>query len=306
MKKIFLSLIIIPILAGQVAWGQNEWAPTGATWWYSFNHFGIIGYVKIEYVNDTIINSQLCKILEKKRFVYNYVDEKYDTTYIGKEYTWADSNKVYIYKHNQFYTLYDFSAQPSDWWVIPETFSTGCDSIGKIKVDSIGTIIINGHSLRVFYCSIYNNSHWSLGHKVIEKIGPIPFYLLPELTENCNAVDLFEGGPLRCYQDDNWGIYSTNISPTCDYIVNIDDYSFHKLMFSIAPNPVVNFLTIQTNIKEQFLISLSNVFGQFIIENKKVTAQKETILDFTDLLPGVYILRIICGNKQYNYKIINY
>lgn len=62
MRKIILaSFILININS----FGQT-WCDTGASWKYSYNSgFGTEGYVQINYIGDTLINSQNVKKLNK-------------------------------------------------------------------------------------------------------------------------------------------------------------------------------------------------------------------------------------------------
>jgi len=62
MKKI--TLLVCFITMGAIVFGQT-WSPPGATWTYSYINVGYHGYVEINYVGDTIINSVNCKKLHK-------------------------------------------------------------------------------------------------------------------------------------------------------------------------------------------------------------------------------------------------
>ncbi|MBL7889920.1 MAG: hypothetical protein JNL24_10220 [Bacteroidia bacterium] len=189
MKK---STLILFFFCFCTSYAQT-WCPAGATWHYGYATWdpwsgGDIGYLKYEYVGDTIINTINAKRINK------YVK----TNYMESFYTYADSNKVYIYHNNTFFTLYDFSAQPGDTLTVPgkmdSWYSSWCtDSLGKIIVDSIGTTIINGESLRYLYVSPTATSQWGYNAKIIEKIGPVsnnisPFEPTIVSVINCSVV----------------------------------------------------------------------------------------------------------------------
>lgn len=302
MKNKIMLLIMSFIFFSCNLIGQ-EWASPGAEWYYDYGIFEEIGYVEISNTGDTIIDEQECKILTKTRFTYNHITYLYDTVVLGNEYTWSDGDKVYIYRHGQFYTLYDFSAQPGDWWVVPETYDTDfCDTIGKIYVDSISNIVINNTELRVLYCSEYENSHWSLGPKIIEKIGSVDSYMFPEVNNNCGIADLFEGGPLRCYSDNNFELYSTGIAPECDYIVSVEQNDFFNNSFEVVPNPADNYITFISKLFKPDNIEIFDIFGHPL---KKINIQSEKeIIDISVLTKGVYLILFKKNKKFFSYKFI--
>jgi len=68
--------------------------------------------------------------------------------------------------------LYDFSAQPGDSWIVPESYNIGfCDSVGVVNVVSVGDTIINSESLRYIVVEPEYQTHWVMFGKIIEKIG---------------------------------------------------------------------------------------------------------------------------------------
>lgn len=149
MKKLLVLLALSLPFVSFNSFSQT-WAPVGAAWYYGFSVFTTNGYYKISYIGDTVINTIPCKILEKKIYQYDAL-AGFDTITLNHEYTYADINKVYIYRFNNFYTLYDFSAIIGDTIIIAGTnkySSSGCDSVGAIKIDSIGTMSINSETLR--------------------------------------------------------------------------------------------------------------------------------------------------------------
>ena len=96
-KSLFaLTLAIISFTAK----AQNE------CWYYSYQNFGITGYVKIEKTSDTVIESKLCKVLLKTSFTYDEIFDHYDTTIFGKEYIFTNNDTVFRYKYSKFYSLY--------------------------------------------------------------------------------------------------------------------------------------------------------------------------------------------------------
>lgn len=308
-KKLLILIFILPLIAV----GQN-WSPTGATWYYGFSAIWTTeGYYKIEYVGDTTINSIQCKKLLKTFYSHDLAFQTMDTIAIGTEYTYADNDKVYIYKHNQFYTLYNFSAQVGDTWTVPEIkHYSGCDTIGVVRVDSIGTMTINSQTLRYICVSITDTAQkWGYDSKIVEIVGPIksfhPYntydYLFPVKFDFCgmNVDELIEGGNFRCYSDNSFN-YSSNITPTCDYLTSVNSLNKNLSSVNIFPNPSNGSFTVgfDQSIKK---IQLTDLLGN-IIFYKQTNNQIKFNID--NLQGGTYILTLIDkDNRTTSRKIIS-
>lgn len=306
-KLIFILLFSVPLFVV----GQN-WSPTGATWHYGFSVWMTNGYYKIEYVGDTTIASIQCKKLRKTLYEYTFWNAAYDTILMGTEYTYADNDKVYIYKHNQFYTLYNFSAQVGETWTVPEIkHYNSCDTVGTVHVDSIGTIIIGGQTLRYIWVSSINTTQqWGWNSKIVERIGPISSsptsyydYLFPVKLENCGMEieEIIEGGDLRCYSDSSFN-YSSNIAANCDYITTVNLFAKNSFQIKIYPNPSNGSFTadFDQSIKE---ILLTDLFGNVILRHQ---TNNQTQFKIDNLSSGTYILTAMNEDgRRMNKKIIS-
>ena len=297
--KILLTLLFVVIVQFCFGQNQNEWAPDGATWHYSYNNFSITGYIEIKYIGDSLIDGKVCKVLEKKLYSYDYVTTISDTTNLGLEFTYSDSNKVYYYRFDQFFVLYNFNAQPGDWWEIAGWSIPGsCDSIGTIEVDSIGTIVINSDTLKYLRISRKDTSDWQFGSIIVEKIGCIDHYMFPE-PFMC-ALDMDEGGPFRCYFDNNFGLYQSGIVSSCDYITNINISDVGDKNINVYPNPVENVLNIYTKYESTLIIR--NLIGDVI---KNIPLIKgNNVIDVHNLPNGLLIIELRNNQSINFYKII--
>ncbi|HNW99633.1 MAG TPA: T9SS type A sorting domain-containing protein [Bacteroidales bacterium] len=285
----------------------QEWAPVGAKWYYDFNITPSIGYVKIEYIKDTIINSNTCKVLKKIRFSYDYPGV-YNTVSLGNEYIFQNGSKVYNYKYGQFYLLYDFFANTNDIWTIAATnrdSQSGCDTIGKVKVDSTNIIIIKNDTFKIIYTSSYQNSDWVYTGPIVEKLGCIG-YMLPE-PYLC-YIDHNEGGNLRCYSDSFYAYQKDSLLP-CDFINSIDETIIDDHFLKIYPNPTNNILNISTTLQDGNtieLIEIYNCFGQLIKKTDINNSYKKFnhIINIQSLSSGIYLMRIKTNYNYFEKKII--
>jgi len=282
----------------------QAWAPPGAVWYYDWVSMWNSGYVKIQYTGDTMVNGRSCKILQKERHWFDWLDSTYHTDHFGFEYTYLENNVVYNYRNGQFYTLYDFNANAGDSWIVAGWNNSAPDSTGVVDVDSTGITNINSFSLKVVNLSPALNSCWALNGRAIERIGSMG-YMFPE--PNC-VVDLYEGGPLRCYYDSTFGLYEPGSAPACDYIVGMDNLSMDNRDISIYPNPANSMITIEYNrpVQGWMSIEISDLFGK---KMKNIeTGKAKLTIDVKDLLNGVYFISIrdksgmICRRKIIKYN----
>jgi len=267
---------------------QHEWASIGTKWYYDYNQNTSVGYVKIEYIEDTIISNDTCKVLKKTRYTFDYPGV-YNTVFLGNEYLFQSGNKIYNYKYGQFYLLYDFSSNIGDIWTVSATSRyqySNCDTIGKVYVDSIGEKIINLDTFKIIFTSPYQNSDWIYTGPIIEKIGCYG-YMFPQ--QYLCDIDHNEGGNLRCYSD--------------------NEIMHDEHFFKIFPNPTndnVNIHLFPQGINILHQIEIYNCFGQLIRKIIVDDSIKYSDYNFNihSLSTGIYLIKINTSYGFFERKII--
>lgn len=307
-KIISTFLFASVVLMAQFSFAQENkqsqanrtWPQLGATWHYSYDNFSTTGFVQIECIGDTTLidigtsrEYQNCKILSKTINTYDYISGNYNSGLIGNEYIWTNEDSVFIYRHNKFYVLYHFSAEVGDEWIIPETYFAGCDTIGHIVVTGKGDTLIHSEILRYIDVIPKESSNWSIRGKVIEKIGPIEWYMFPE-AEGCIA-DLFEGGLFRCFKD-GFFEFQSGIAPYCDYIVSTSE-NFSEKKINIYPNPAMNTLWVQFTDTENAYVIISDLYGREVCRSNII--EDLTKIDVSKLSGGLYTVMITDNNQIY-------
>lgn len=283
---------------------SQGWAPLGATWYYSYDSFWVTGYVKIVSLADTNFNGRNYRILEKSYHTYDYLSLIYKDTVFGYEYVYTDSNRLYIFRNHNNYILYDMSQGPGGSWVIPATFPV-CDSTGEVEVDVISSATINGSMYKTMTVNSKDSSHWGWGGGsptiIIDKIGNTGAYFLPDITFYCGVVDIFEGGPLRCYHDNSMGWFYTYIQDECDYINYTGEYN--EAGFAIYPNPARDFLWIGVpSTLKVISYEIMNLSGLAVKPKQSCSRYSEIMIPVDNLKPGLYFIKL-SGEEQDNYYL---
>ena len=282
--KYFVLFLIFSVVEAKA---QTPWAAPGATWYYTFDHFAYAQYIKIQKVNDTLINGFPCDVLQKTRIGYDYLQSTYDTIDLGREYTTMsfDGDTVFYFRGNKFYTLYTFNAVPGNMWIISGNNSS-CPQEDTIRVDSIGFEIINSDTLRYLWTSKISNAYglYFTG-RITERIGCLG-YMFPE--PYCQIIDINEGGPFRCYNDSDGWQFSAGIVSSCDYTPAIGERPNQDAELFIFPNPFSHFahLKIPDEFSNQIItFEIFDVHENVLIKEEVLN---ELVIDGSSLLNGVY------------------
>jgi hypothetical protein len=269
------------------SYAQN-WAPNGAQWHYSYYGF-FPGYVDIAYTGDTLIEGQAAKILTKTYHGLGWGMGIYSTE-IGSEYTYEANGVVYLRYQNQWDTLYNFNAQVgASWRMAKQPITNVINQNSRIKILATGNMIINNETRKYLVAekcdSNYNSLGW-INDTIIENIGFLHDYLLP-YDQFDGAVDGNEGGPFRCYSDNNFTTYKPSYLEVCDYIMGTTELEANAT-FQVYPNPVSDQINIPETLIQQYnRYSILSNDGKVIQEG-----QTTATLDVANLPTGNYTLLI--------------
>ncbi|MGB3948990.1 MAG: T9SS type A sorting domain-containing protein, partial [Bacteroidia bacterium] len=214
---------------------------------------------------------------------------------------------VYLYNNrygnNKFDTLFNINSQIGNRWRFPLVDTACADSTYFVKVLNIGTKNIQGFNLNWLYVKIGpldysgNQTFGYVLDTIIERLG----YRYDDIDYAPCYSSTAEGvhGGLRCYSDDTFGFYSTEIVSACDYVTNIVKLDINEKDVKIYPNPVSDKLNIAIDLKqtETATIEIVNVMGkcqyyQILSENNGFTE-----ISIAGLSEGVYFYKIIINNS---------
>lgn len=167
-------------------------------------------------------------------------------------------------------------------------------------------------------------ANFSTIDKEVHLIEPIEFsnFSIGDIQEyqwdfdNDGFIDSYDEYPVYTYQDTGYysvsltvvGQDSSNTFIKENYIHVIDTTTYinekHHSSVKVSPNPVNNKLSIRFNRSDSYYkVSIFSLQGEKLKEYD-ISNRKESIIDFSNLTSGVYLINFKNENKSLNYKII--
>lgn len=292
-------LITTSLLLATISATSQTWCDPGADWKYNYsNGFGTEGYTQMTYVGDTLILGQAAQKIDKHIYAYDYNSAQNIEYDLGQEYTYEENGIVYLRYNNNWDTLYNFNASIGDTWKMAgQPTLNACDSSSTLTVTAIGSTIIN--SVLLNYLVVDFSFPWEYSDTIIEKIGFTGSYMLP--YDLCNgALDGNEGGPFRCYQDDNFASYQPHYTGHCDFIVGVTE-STQQTQMRIVPNPATDQIEITGLTNFNFEYTLTNTLGEEW--NIQPSGTTFNIIDFPN---GFYMLTVQNEQAMQRIKFIKH
>lgn len=303
-KKIqTLVLAILVLLPLKLIFAQNSWAPVGTQWYYtvkdaiSINVMVKYEYQLLEVVDDTVINGQNCRKMQRINKL-NICDEMSNDC----EFLYENDNKIFWYNRalNKFTKLHDFNANVGDTWEIEVDTCSFYVSVTNVEYEEFF-----GKTRKVLHI---NDAMGYFSGKIVEGIGSLNHFFPTDIFYVCKGT--FCCSPvvtdLRCFIEDSEFQYKKDDFP-CDTIYVDKDLSVYKIdknNLSVYPNPVSNFIYIKNNTDENI-----STLGYLIYDIQgKVIREGETngnSIFVGDLRKGVYRFSVFSKDKKY-YKSVKF
>ena len=278
------------------AFGQIEWAPHGAKWFYTFYSFDnwTGSYLTIETVEvkgDTIIENQPCKILQRSgdhwpALIFDFMFE--------------ENGKVYAYNGNTgaFGLLYDFTKLENEYWkVVMDTNSAQFvnNDTFRVHVDSIRFTEQSGQNIKTFHVHYEVENENIKSDLIFDGIGSAQKMWMIEPSDL--AVIDFYYQNLRCYDSPATGLLKF-IDEPCDSIP-VATGEIEKLPFQLylQPNPASGDCTVsfQLPTTTPAEILLSDSYGR-ILQRHPLPPGSES-LTLSGLERGLYFISLRVDGK---------
>jgi len=321
MKRYLILLFCATIIS--VPLFSQEWAPTGAKWYYSHYYGSFQELTYIESVGEQMIQEIPCRKLNTWLVYRNWTPDSiyYDTNFLSTDYYYLEDDKIYHYDTllNIFNKLYDFSLVPGDSVIVRDTAFTGCDNhypypyycaSFKYKIDSVDEMTIDESVHKIQYTSRISDADWSFNgfndeiYPVIEQIGSLKFLLGSSISGTLEGDISW----LRCYEDGNT-FYRSPFWPDdkpCDYLSPIvypgTSENDLKDFISVSPNPCIDFVSVlgpeNTDMNEYKIMNSNGITVQ------SGSLKKDLNIDVSRLNPGVYAILLNINNTIITKKVL--
>lgn len=104
---------------------------------------------------------------------------------------------------------------------------------------------------------------------------------------------------LRCYEDSEFGLYSTGIADTCNHTYKPTSISENKIdqEFELIPNPAINWIELHSEFNTNVDTRIYNIYGQ-PLQNAYI--QTNSRIDIANLKCGVYFIQIKDSSGRFN------
>jgi hypothetical protein len=206
---------------------------------------------------------------------------------------------VYLYNQytNVFDTLYNYGANIGDSWRMPAylnpSFTSQCNRVLFTVLDT-GHKVIQSQNLK--WLKVQG------GDTIFQRIGLLNNYFF-NFDICTGVVDYTEGGPLRCFSDNQITNYKRIPQPCTFLISGINDNEISQKL-EIFPNPASEHLNlVNSDLHDQNgEIYFYNILGE---EVKKFQLKNKEKINIESLNKGIYFVKFISSdNKIYSGKII--
>jgi hypothetical protein len=253
MKHLLLAcLLSLSLFSAAHAQSPNPavWCPPGATWTYGWAWWSERGTITVRYVRDTLVAGQSAQLLTRQLIAYdaNYPGSTYPVR-MSNVVTRTVADLVEVLANGQFYTLYNFAAQPGSSWLTPRVVPTGaCPAeVVQVTVDSVGTQQVAGRAMRWLRvhlstptgAAVFGN--WP--GRIYEQVGMVGGYMQPQ-SPICGGTDpgFMEG--LKSFRATGW----PGLAPSTTAIGTLLSTAQGRAAaagFAAYPNPSTGLFTLE-------------------------------------------------------------
>jgi len=272
MKEFFL-LFAFTVSSLQAFSQASDFAPVGATWYYSETST-IMPYPEkfrlVEVTGEEVFQGKLCRKIE-------------GLTGCGLPnpcYVFSQNDSVFYWSPNtsMFQLVYDFNAMPGDFWDIDGLLPPFGPV--RIMIDSLTNRIVGNDTLKLWHTS-HTPTVFDWGNEILEKVGNTcfmgPTYALCE-NQTCG---------LRCYADPE--VDYRFVPYACDTTIFTSKTKDIAALESISmnPNPFDDKIILSSIYAlEGYSFLLYDQLGRLV--HKQVLGTGNATIETRDLPPGIY------------------
>ncbi len=277
MKSTLLAFALL--LLASSSFGQTEFAPSGATWSYSYQTFwtSFNGFLVLRYEKDTLIGNFQCKKLQGDILdsTQAKVDDYYDL------FIRQSGDSIFTVFGTDSYFLFKNSYQVNEI----ATFDLLWND--PLTVSAIETLNFGGQTTKKF---TLDSDGWLFDQTAIyEHFGPERGFIQSWWGVEVDG----ESFRLLCYKDDNFPLAEVGDGP-CFGFTATEENSPATVGLSVFPNPAADEITFDFHGNEAWSMNLVvwDFTGKTVMESPYLLGKT---LDISFLPSGIYF-----GNMRSN------
>lgn len=301
MKKIIGISLSAVLLFIQTSYTQS-WFSLSSNWYNNYNNFSIEGYAQLSYESDTTIQGIACQKFSLDQVVHDYIDGN-NYNYSRPPIFFTETNDVVqLYMDGGFQTIIDMNTEIGESWTFEfQSELQNFDLVEvQVEVQDKDNITLNGSILKrmaVYYTYSYRSfgqgdlMTMTLTDTLIERVGNNKMFIDPR-EFIYEILDAHSASSLRCYSDQEIGIYEYNSPQACDFVVSTSTLQT-RTEVRFAPNPTSDQVIIDAASPVQ-QVDCYTMQGQFI----RNLSSQGMCFSLSGLPAGVYWLRIAFANGE--------
>ncbi|RZL08938.1 MAG: T9SS type A sorting domain-containing protein [Hymenobacter sp.] len=276
------------------------WCPIGATWTYGYGLFTEEGTMTVRYVRDTLVAGQSAQLFARRITSHDRNYPSVESTHaMPSVVTRTVADRVEVLANGQFYTLYDFGAQPGNSWLTPRVIPVGpCPAeVVRATVDSVGTQLVAGRQLRWFRVHLTAPAGGSVvggwPGRIYEQLGNL-YYMQPQ-SPTCAGTDPGAMGPFSSYKATGWPTIS--FYHAAGTLLATAQARAATAGFTVFPNPSAGVFTLQLplTLAPTATLHLCDLLGR-TLQRLPVPASRQ--LDVRSLPAGTYTLLLLVPGQS--------
>lgn len=312
--KIYTLFMLLFCGITQSLSGQN-WPQIGQTWDYSTDYWFVN---RFQYTSDTMVSGvSYMKIQEYYKYIIGFAPGQtpgLSEALIGEAHLlrWQNDTlfrREYIYNLDvleEDQIMICMNAQPGDSWKLSElifgdTEDYDCDT-SYVTVDSVGTMDINGNTLR--WLAVHSNLPSTFGYngKIVEGYGFINGSIFLNGMPCAPNFDYYRYFP-DCYTSPQYGLLSIQNS-TCNVFDAVGMKHIDSRGIQVYPTPANTSLNIQCENEPIRQIEFISTTGQMVKLQTNTSLSSAVFVDVSDIPTGIYFIRIFTDSRNYGQKVV--
>lgn len=303
MKKPHLFALVIGIcmIPATMAFGQIDFFPPGAEWFYASRSPGLLqyrGYTHYIYSGDTIILGENAKMLRRISYEVDYNDPTIliDTQHRDPIYLAQRGDSILYY--NKYDTLFQFQwrfdVQTGDEFSIPDEWLPYTMTIDSTEIQQYGSLEVK----KIWISGGTGYGQW--GEDLIyDRFGPVSGF---NYYGCWGFYDCYS--PTLCrYRSDEAGQVDFP-GAVCDVLMT-DVAPIHATGLIVYPNPFSDafYVRVPEEVTDEVQLDVYTVQGQWIQRNI-ISSHSDGRVIMAGACPGTYVCKVRTGERVFATRIV--